>query len=112
MTTPQKAKGSQWERDVAKWLRENGFEYAERRYGAGVKMDKGDLVGIPGVVIECKNLGRITLSTIIDETDRERINADAAVGIAVIKRRGKGPAEAYAMTKLPQMAYLLREAMP
>ena len=55
MTTPAKRKGSQYERDVVKWLISMGYPCAERAYGAGRHDDVGDIDGIDGVVIECKN---------------------------------------------------------
>jgi Holliday junction resolvase len=33
MTSPQKAKGSAYEREVAAYLRDNGFPQADQRYG-------------------------------------------------------------------------------
>jgi len=110
MTTPEKAKGSQWERDVAKVFNDMGFPYAERRYGAGNTMDKGDLNGIPRVVIECKNVKTITLASIMDEASRERANAKADLGIAVIKRRNKPARLGYAVVTLEEMAWLLKQA--
>lgn len=110
MTTPEKAKGSQWERDVAKYFVERGHEAAERRYGAGNTMDKGDINGLVKIVIECKNVKSITLSTIVAETIREQENAKADYGIAVIKRRNKGAAQAYAVMTLEQLVSLLQEA--
>ena len=110
MTTPEKAKGSKFELDVAKYFNERGFPYVERRYGAGNTMDKGDLNGMPGVVFECKNLKSITLSTIIDETLVEQANAKADYGIAIIKRRNKSVAQSYAMLTLEQLISLLKDA--
>ena len=40
MTNPNKAKGSQWERDVVAYLQANGFPYAERKFGAGPLTEK------------------------------------------------------------------------
>lgn len=111
MTTPQKAKGSQWERDVAKFFNENGYPHVERRYGAGAQADKGDLNGFPGkIVIECKNLGRVTLPQIMDETAVERANAKAELGLAVIKRRNGPASKAFAVVTLEEMVMLLKKA--
>ena len=43
MSSPQKIKGSQYERDVVKWLRSMGYPCAERAYGAGRHDDVGDI---------------------------------------------------------------------
>ena len=47
MSSAAKAQGSGAERDVVKYLKENGFQYADRRL-AGATLDKGDVSGIPG----------------------------------------------------------------
>lgn len=110
MTTPQKAKGSKWELDVARYFNERGFPYVERRYGAGAQADKGDINGIRGVVMECKNLGRITLSTILDETTVEKANAKAEIGVAIIKRRNTSTQRGYAVMTLEDLVTLLDKA--
>lgn len=95
MANPSKQRGTAWESAVVTWLRANGFPYAERRTLAGAN-DKGDVSGVPGVVLECKATKSITLSTFVDELLVEMANADADahpsvpahVGAVVIKRRG------------------------
>ena len=99
MTTPEKAKGSQWERDVAAYFRERGFK-VDRRYGAGVHQDKGDLVGLPWFVLECKNTKQINLSKFVDEAKLEAHNADEPFGVAVIKRRQRNVKDAYVVMTL------------
>ena len=109
MTTPEKAKGSQFERDVAKFLAENGFPYAERRYGAGNTQDKGDINGLPGLVIECKNHKSLNLPQWLREAETERGHAKADYGIVVAKRRGKGASDAYVVMDLASFARLWLE---
>ena len=109
MTTPEKAKGSQFERDVAKYLAENGHPHAERRYGAGNTQDKGDINGLPGLVIECKNHKSFDLPGWLREAEVERANAKADYGIVVAKRRSKGAAEAYVVMTLADFARLWKE---
>lgn len=110
MTTPQKRKGSAWELAVARYLAENGFRYAERRYGAGAQADKGDINGLPGIVIECKAHEKFNLAGWMDEAEVERQNAQADYGIVIAKRRGRGAADAYAVMPVSQLARLLKEA--
>ena len=100
MTTPQKSKGSQWERDIAKYFNDRGFPEVERRYGAGATLDKGDINGVKDTVVEAKNWAKISLSTIMDETIKEQQNAKKKFGIAVIKRRNKNVKDAYVMMTL------------
>jgi hypothetical protein len=46
-----KIKGTAYETAVVRHLNDNGFPYAERRALAG-NLDKGDIAGIPSVVME------------------------------------------------------------
>ena len=71
MTNPAKRKGSTFELDVVKFMREQGFP-AERAYGAGRPDDRGDIVGVPGFVVECKNHARLELAVWCDEAEQRR----------------------------------------
>jgi len=102
VTTPQKAKGSQWERDIAKYFNERGYPDVERRYGAGATLDKGDINGVVDTVVEAKNVAKITLSSIMDEALIEQKNAKKRFGIGIIKRRNKNVKEAYVVMTLEQ----------
>jgi Holliday junction resolvase len=111
MTTPSKRKGSQYERDVAKWLISYGFPYVERAYGAGRHDDVGDIDGIHGVVIECKNEKRIALSGYLQELSVEMANADVKTGVVLIKKRGTTDvSESYAVMPAWLWADLLKQA--
>lgn len=109
MANKNKNLGSQWERDIVAYFNANGFPLVERRYGAGAQADKGDINGIQAV-IEAKNLAKITLSTIMDETQREVANSHFNIGIAIIKRRGKGAKGAYCMMSFDHLLSLLKDA--
>ena len=102
MTTPQKAKGSQWERDVAKYFNERGYPDVERRYGAGATLDKGDINGVKDTVLECKNHAKISLSEFMEEALIEQKNAKKRFGVSVIKRRGKNVKDSYVVMTLEQ----------
>lgn len=85
-----RAKGYAGENAVVKWLRDNGFGYAERRR-AGASKDTGDIVGvIPGLVIEVKNHARLTLAEWVDQLKQEMNNFDppAWSGVVIHKRKG------------------------
>lgn len=103
-----KRKGTAFETAVVTYLREHGFPTAERRALAGT-LDRGDIAGIPDVAIECKAVQAITLAAFVDETERERRNADATYGITVIKRRQKSIGDAYAVMPLKKLVELLHE---
>lgn len=105
-----KRKGTGWESAVVTYLRENGVPHAERRSLNGAN-DRGDIAGIPGVVIECKNEKTITLAAYADETETERRNDGARIGLAWIKRRGKAsPAYGYVLLDGATAVRLLAEA--
>ena len=110
VASPQKRKGSQWERDVATYLKDNGFPFAERAYGAGRPQDVGDIDGLPGIVLEAKNCAKIELAAWMDEAATERANAWARYGVVIAKRRRKPVSDAYAIMPLSQLAQLLVEA--
>jgi hypothetical protein len=84
-----KAKGTAAETDVIGYLRDHGFPNAERRALNG-NADRGDVAGVPGVVIEVKNAARVELAQWLDEALREGRNANAQVSAVWFKRRGKG----------------------
>ena len=63
-------KGPLAEALVVRCLQEHGWPYAERRVMGGVN-DRGDVAGIPGLVIEVKNRGALALAEWVDEAVRE-----------------------------------------
>jgi voltage-gated potassium channel Kch len=84
-----KAKGTRFETQVVEYLRTHGFSTVERRSLAGAN-DKGDITGLPGVVIEVKNHKAMTLAGWVDEAEAEGGNAGADLAVVWHKRRGKG----------------------
>lgn len=100
-------KGPKFEKDVVEYLQRHGFPYAERRVQGG-KNDRGDVGGIPGVVLELKNQNRLSLAEWVDEAEQEAINAGVTLYATVHKRRGKGDAgDAYVTLPLHVFAHLL-----
>jgi hypothetical protein len=99
VTARPKDIGTAAETAVVRYLRAHGFPHAERRALTGA-YDQGDVTGIPGVVIEVK--GGKAAKTASDgqvaawlaETETERVNARADVGVLVMARAGIGPANA------------------
>jgi len=95
MSARPKDIGTAAESAVVRYLQANGFPNAERRALRGA-YDCGDVTGIPGVVIEVKggaaakraSDGQVTAW--LEETDVERRNARADVGILVMQRPGIG----------------------
>lgn len=106
----EKARGTAFETAVVGYLRDHGFPYAERRALRG-KRDQGDVTGIPGVVLECKNHKRHALAEWWEEAEAERVHAAADIAAVVFKRKGKGnPAAQYVLTDLVTFVQLLKEA--
>ena len=105
-------KGHAFERLVADYLRDHVDDRIDIRPKSGVK-DRGDIGGVRlatggRVVIECKNHARMSLPAWLAEADVERGNDDAAVGVVVHKRHGKGAAaEQYVTLTLAGLVALL-----
>lgn len=109
MSTPSKRKGDRFEREIADHLRSLGIMVDRTR--VGWTDDRGDIHGIPGVVIECKNHKTLDLAQWIRELDDEISNANARVGCVVHKRRGTTNAsDHYATMRFSTFIQLLREA--
>lgn len=83
-----KRKGTTWESAIVDYLREHGAPHAERRALGGTN-DRGDIAGLPGVVIEAKSAARVELAGWVDEALVEQVNDGAQVGAVWHKRRGK-----------------------
>ena len=109
MTSPQKRKGSQFERDVVEFLKVNGHPYAERHYGAGRPDDVGDIDGIPGWTLEVKNHRALELAGWLAEAEAERVNGRQRFGGVIFKRRGRPTADSYVLLDLTTFARLLAE---
>ena len=110
MTNTAKQKGTAWETAIVQFLQRTGWPSAERRTLAGSK-DRGDIAGIPGVVIEAKNTKSIALGTFLDEANLEALNDGAALGVAWIKRRGRTwPGHGYVVMDGDAFVSLLHQA--
>lgn len=85
---------------VVRVFNANGFPHAERRVQKG-RYDEGDLTGVPGVAVEIKggNAARTAsdaqIEAWLDETEVERINSDANIGLLIVARKGIGAANAH-----------------
>lgn len=110
MTRPKDI-GTAGESAVVRYLQGHGFPHAERRALRGT-YDCGDVVGIPGVCIEikagaaAKNASDGQVDLWLAETERERINAKADIGLLVLVRKGIGAPNAgrwWAITPVSQL---------
>ena len=105
MSNPSGRKGAAWETDVAKYLAEE-FPGVERRVKNGV-LDRGDITGIPGVVIEAKAERSIDLPGYLAELEVEKVNADADFGFVFVKNRRHGVGAGYAVMSIEDARSLL-----
>lgn len=104
----QRAKGTGAETAVVEYLRTSGHPRVERRALSG-QLDRGDIAGIPDVVIEVKNCARMALSEWMDEAQEERANDRALMGVVWHKRKGKGsPADWYVTMRGDDFTMCLR----
>ena len=106
-----KQKGTLAETAVADLLRKV-WPTVERRALAGVN-DKGDIAGIPKIVIEVKNQKSYKISEWLKETNQEQLNAKADYGILVVKPNGVGVSRVedwWTVIPLRDLVSLLRQA--
>lgn len=83
-----KTKGTSWETAIVRFLADQGFPHVERRALTG-SQDRGDIAGIPGVVIEAKNTQRAELAAWVDEAAIEQANDNADYSAVWHHRRGR-----------------------
>ena len=98
-------KGHQFERDIATELRAIGFTGAERELDTG----KGDIQGVPGLHIECKNLQSFAEAVNVGLLQGE-LQAEGKPFIIIAKRRGKHAREAVVCVPLRKLPLLLHWA--
>lgn len=90
-----KATGTSFESALVRYARGNGFPGADRLPLSGA-LDRGDVGLCPGVIVECKagnaamHASDGQIAKWLEETERERVNAGAAIGLLVTKRKGIG----------------------
>lgn len=104
-----RVKGTAAESTVVAYLRGRGFPAAERRALHGTA-DKGDIVGITGVVLEVKAVASPSYGAWLIEAERERVSAGALLGAVVHKPKGLGAASVAAwrvILTMDQFATLL-----
>ena len=105
MTNPSGRRGADWEQKVADYLKEE-FPLAERRVKNG-RLDRGDIAGIPNVVIECKAERTIDIPGYLGELALEMENADARFGFVFVKNRRHGIGDGYAVLSIAKARELL-----
>lgn len=94
MPSPQysKAKGRSWENEICEWLDPQIRQEPERRRLSGVN-DRGDIAGIPKLVIEAKNAREYKLPDWLRQAVTEAVNAKADFGVVWMRLMGKPRAD-------------------
>ena len=88
-----KAKGTAFETDVAKYLGEF-FRGVFRKAIGGVN-DTGDIGGLPGWSIECKNHAALDIAGWVDQARRQSVTEKTYRFAVVHKRKYRNVREAY-----------------
>ncbi len=105
-----KRKGTAAESAVVQVLVDAGWVHAERRALQGT-LDRGDVAGLPGVMIEVKAEKAYDISGWLREVAAEKANDGAEVGACWFKIRGKtDPREWGVVMTGAQFVELLRAA--
>jgi len=88
-----KAAGTRFETSIVTYLAANYDDVIERRRQSGSR-DRGDVSGFRfagrRIVAEIKDCTRVSLGPWVNETELERTNDGAHVGLVIHKRHGKG----------------------
>lgn len=79
-----KDKGTAAEREVVKYLRSKYWPYAERRALTG-RLDRGDVTGVLGVVIQVKDVQQKKLGTWFEEVQVQAANDGGSVAVLVVR---------------------------
>lgn len=110
-----KDKGTDAERAVVRYLQANGFPQAERRASNG-NADRGDITGCPGICWEVKYRDKMPgdgqLNMWLVETERERENAGADIGILIVRRPHAAVASWWAVARLGDVMALRDPSTP
>lgn len=98
MSHPSKVKGTRWESAVRDYLIACGR--AVFRPALHGSVDKGDLFGIPDWTLQCRDTAKLDFAGAVDDARKQAGAAGTRYFVAIVKRRRKGVAEAYAVMPL------------
>lgn len=82
-----RAKGAGGERELAKKLREYGYDCRRGQQFSGANGD-ADVVGLPGIHIECKRVERLNLEDAMEQSRRDARDGEIPV---VMHRKTRSP---------------------
>lgn len=79
-------KGKRGERELAKLLKEHGYEARRNQQYCGANGD-ADVIGLPGVHIECKRVEKLNLDAAMEQARRDAREGEMPV---VMHRKDRG----------------------
>ena len=85
--TDSRRKGADGERELSRILRGYGFESRRGQQYSGANGD-ADVVGLPGVHIECKRVEALNLDKAMEQSVRDAVSGEIPL---VMHRRNKKP---------------------
>lgn len=111
MPNANKQKGRRAELAVARYLVAEGWPHAEPTRRSGWSDDRGDIDGIPGLLLEVKDCHAWRRDEWIAELEAEMSNARCQFGSLIIKRRGSSDVgDWYALLPVRLLVSLVRDA--
>jgi hypothetical protein len=108
MTNRNKAAGTKWESDIVSYLKSHGIPTAHRVAQTG-RDDSGDIWGVSPFIVQAKTYANLAdgLRLGLEGAKRQAHVAGEPFGAAVVKRRGKGAADAYVVMDLETFTRML-----
>lgn len=82
-----RAKGASGERELARKLRGYGYDCRRGQQFSGANGD-ADVVGLPGIHIECKRVERLNLESAMEQSQRDARDGEIPV---VMHRKSRSP---------------------
>jgi len=109
MANKNKAKGTKWESDIARYLQGQGLD-GRRKVQRG-SHDEGDLEvrELPDVVIQAKDHATLKFSEWLRDVRDQGLAAGAPLGFVVAKRRQKSAKDAYVVCDLETWAATMKD---
>lgn len=92
MAVNSKRKGAQGERELARVLREYGFECRRSQQYCGGTEESADIVGLPYIHIECKRVEALNIDKAMEQAIRDSkpaINEPLKIPAVFHRRNGK-----------------------
>lgn len=99
-----KDKGTRAETAVVRLARDMGWPYAERRALTG-GVDRGDITGIHGVVIQVKDVVKQEIASWQKDTIQQMVNDSSVTCVLVVKKKYKNTRQWDAYIPLYQLLY-------